>query len=240
MTPMKYVRAKCNGTFTLPLWSACHGVVALTAMLLVFWLDRRVIWLPPASAVMGSGRAALVVSWCAGCVVGVVAGYVVSEAMQWWLCGTRAGRAYFHAFHRPPTGVSAGGMAVYASIVGACEEVVFRGALQPYVGLGVATTLFAVLHVRGGGVEWWSRIATAALVGGLAGLLYEYTANLMAPILCHVVVNYRNMRLLAKWTSVAPAASDARRSSASLPRWPHAQYVRSAASMRIGGRVVSS
>jgi membrane protease YdiL (CAAX protease family) len=86
---------------------------------------------------------------------------------------------------------------VLALASGLGEELFFRGALQPSVGLVVASLLFGLAHLL---PSWplvlWSLFA--ALAGLLFGLLYEATGNLVAPVVAHVLVNALNLRWLVR------------------------------------------
>jgi len=77
------------------------------------------------------------------------------------------------------------------------EEVLFRGGLQPLIGFWWTVTIFGLLH--GGAARKyrvWAIFATAA--GVLLGWLADFTGNLLAPILCHLTVNYFNLHLVAR------------------------------------------
>ena len=75
------------------------------------------------------------------------------------------------------------------------EEILFRGAIQPGLGLWWTSAIFAFLH---GGTRRSLRLSVifAFLAGLLLGWLTEWTGNLLAPILCHVTVNYFNLHLI--------------------------------------------
>ncbi len=68
------------------------------------------------------------------------------------------------------------------------EEVFFRGALQPVLGIMLASLLFGVLHV---GPDRRYLIWTLWAVGAgfLFGFLYLWTGGLLAPITAHVLHN---------------------------------------------------
>jgi uncharacterized protein len=72
------------------------------------------------------------------------------------------------------------------------EELLFRGALQPMIGLLTTAVIFAALH---GGLNprfrLWAVFALGA--GLLLGGLTFWTDNLLAAILCHLTVNYFNL-----------------------------------------------
>jgi membrane protease YdiL (CAAX protease family) len=78
---------------------------------------------------------------------------------------------------------------------GVGEEAFFRGALQPRVGLVLASLLFGAAHfVPRRGLVVWSAFSVAA--GFLLGGLFAWTGNLLAPITAHVGINAVNLRLL--------------------------------------------
>lgn len=80
-----------------------------------------------------------------------------------------------------------------ASAVG--EEVLFRGALLPALGLVPSSLLFGVTHqLRGRSRGAW--IAFAAAVGFLLGALFQATGSLLGPIVAHALVNAVNLRFL--------------------------------------------
>ncbi|MEE8409826.1 MAG: type II CAAX endopeptidase family protein, partial [Myxococcota bacterium] len=92
--------------------------------------------------------------------------------------------------------ISAREALVIALLSGIGEEALFRGTLQPTLGLWLAAVIFAVLHI-GPNLRFlpWTIMAFGA---GLAfGGLFWWTGNLVAPVLAHITVNYLNLRFLA-------------------------------------------
>jgi hypothetical protein len=80
---------------------------------------------------------------------------------------------------------------------GVAEEAFFRGAVQPRVGLLVASLLFGAAHfVPRRELLPWSLSALAAGLG--LGLLFEATGNLVAPVVAHATLNAVNLRWLAR------------------------------------------
>ncbi len=77
---------------------------------------------------------------------------------------------------------------------GVGEEVLFRGALQPVLGIVLASLLFGVLHV---GPDRRYLIWTLWAVGAgfLFGYLYIWTGGLLAPITAHVLHNAATLLL---------------------------------------------
>jgi uncharacterized protein len=82
-----------------------------------------------------------------------------------------------------------------ASSVG--EELLFRGALLPWIGLFPSTIVFALLHV-GPGTRFLPWTASAFLVGLLFGGLYVLLGDLGAPIAAHFTINYLNLNYIVR------------------------------------------
>jgi uncharacterized protein len=83
-----------------------------------------------------------------------------------------------------------------ALLSGIGEEALFRGALQPMLGLWLGSLLFALLHIgpSRGHFAWTVMAFGAGLAFG--GLLLA-TGTLVAPMLAHITVNFLNLRHLA-------------------------------------------
>ena len=80
---------------------------------------------------------------------------------------------------------------------GIAEEMFFRGALQPAVGLVWASVLFGACHfLPRRELALWSLYAVA--MGFAFGWLFEATGHLAAPIAAHVLVNAVNLPRLAR------------------------------------------
>ena len=80
---------------------------------------------------------------------------------------------------------------------GLAEELFFRGAMQPVLGLLLTSLIFGALHVGPKGVflAW----ASWAFVMGLAfGSIFELTGVLWGPVLAHVWINQRNMAFIRR------------------------------------------
>lgn len=80
-----------------------------------------------------------------------------------------------------------------ASAVG--EEMLFRGALQPWLGVWPQALVFALLHVGPRGYYlWWT--AWSVALGLAFGYMYEWTGDLGGPIAAHFVINYLNLQFI--------------------------------------------
>ena len=82
-----------------------------------------------------------------------------------------------------------------ASSIG--EELLFRGALQPWLGVWLQALVFALLHV-GPGKRFLPWTASAFVLGVAFGWLAEWTGNLGAPIAAHFAINFLNLRYIVR------------------------------------------
>jgi membrane protease YdiL (CAAX protease family) len=82
-----------------------------------------------------------------------------------------------------------------ASSIG--EELLFRGALQPWLGIVPTAAIFALLHV-GPGLRFLPWTLSALVVGSGFGLLAMEMGDLGAPIAAHFVVNYLNLGYIVR------------------------------------------
>lgn len=72
---------------------------------------------------------------------------------------------------------------ILAAAAGFSEELLFRGMLQPRMGLIAASLLFGLVH--GPDYKLWSFAVWAAAVGAGFGLVYRETQNIALPMLVH-------------------------------------------------------
>jgi uncharacterized protein len=82
-----------------------------------------------------------------------------------------------------------------ASSVG--EEVFFRGALLPSVGLWGSSAIFALLHI-GPKLRFLPWTLSSFLAGMVFGQLFLWTGDLGGPVVAHFTVNALNLRYLAR------------------------------------------
>ena len=98
----------------------------------------------------------------------------------------------FHDLLGPLTGREIVILAVGSSIG---EELLFRGALRPWLGLWWQAVVFALLHV-GPGRRFLPWTASALVLGVGFGWLAVWTTNLGAPIAAHFTINFLNLRFI--------------------------------------------
>jgi membrane protease YdiL (CAAX protease family) len=116
------------------------------------------------------------------------------------VAGTRLATRHFqwardlHASFRDLLGpLSAKEIAILALASSIGEELLFRGALMPWLGVWVQAIVFALLHV-GPGRRFLPWTASAFALGLAFGLLAEATGNLGGPIAAHFAINFLNLR----------------------------------------------
>ena len=128
--------------------------------------------------------------------VGGIAGLVAVHLSRMFTRRTRSGEVMARAL-----GSVLGTLSVYQCFVlalssGIAEEALFRGALQPRVGLVLASLLFGLAHfVPRRDLAVWTLTTIAA--GFMLGLLFQETGNLIAPTVAHFTINALNLRWLS-------------------------------------------
>lgn len=129
----------------------------------------------------------------AGLAAGLVA-IALSEALT---RTTELGEALADLLGESLMGITAADAVLLALASGLGEEMLFRGALQPSVGLFWASVIFGACHfMPRRELALWSVYAVAMGFG--FGLLYEWTGQLAAPIAAHTLVNGVNLPRLAR------------------------------------------
>lgn len=94
-------------------------------------------------------------------------------------------------------------LVLLAVLSGVGEEALFRGALQPEIGLVAASLLFGALHL-GPDRRYLLWTAWAVGAGFLFGGLYAWTGGILAPVVAHVLHNgatlllWRRSRMLGR------------------------------------------
>ncbi|RJG24458.1 CPBP family intramembrane glutamic endopeptidase [Paenibacillus thiaminolyticus] len=76
---------------------------------------------------------------------------------------------------------------VMCLIVGICEELLFRGAVQHAFGPYWTSILFAAIHVRY--LRHWLPTLMVFLISYALGTVYEWTGTLWAPIAAHFFID---------------------------------------------------
>jgi len=77
------------------------------------------------------------------------------------------------------------------------EEIFFRGALMPVVGLWGSSVIFALLHI-GPKVRFLPWTVSSLLAGVVFGQLFLWSGDLSGPVVAHFTVNALNLRYLSR------------------------------------------
>ena len=120
---------------------------------------------------------------------------------------SRWGRELHLAFREIVGGLDGVAVLALALASGIGEEVFFRGALQPSLGLVPTSILFGLLHI-GPDRRFLMWTPWALLMGLLLGVMYEATGSLYGCVLAHVAINYENLQFIRSHDPRAPSASD--------------------------------
>ncbi len=111
-----------------------------------------------------------------------------------------------HAEFRPVARqLSPAGVLVLAVLSAVGEELLFRGMLQPAIGLLPQALVFGIVHQMPGPSRWvW--VTWAAVVGLGFGVIFQLTGAIAGPIAAHAIVNGLNLSYL-KHHDVQPQQS---------------------------------
>ncbi|HEY5956017.1 MAG TPA: CPBP family intramembrane glutamic endopeptidase [Polyangiaceae bacterium] len=174
--------------------AVAYSLLAVAAACLAtLWRDHSAITLADPWLGLGDGLHSHLFSGLLGLCVGAIA-VLATKAMV-----MRFGfAARLHGELRPlALELSAQMVVVLATSSAIGEELLFRGLLQPEVGLVVQALLFGVLHQTGGSSRWvWMIWAT--LMGLILGAMYQLSGSLVGPVVAHAMINGFNLQFLKR------------------------------------------
>lgn len=173
-----------------------HALVFYAAMAAVALLWREV-WLGQPLLYATAEAAAHGIRWdrdfCLGLAAGALGIVLSRAATRRTAAGERLARALAAALG--PLALRHRLALALVSAVG--EEALFRGALQPSLGLLGASLLFGAVHFSPRRALWpWSLLAVVAGLG--LGVLFDATGNLVAPVVAHATLNAMNLGFLVR------------------------------------------
>ena len=184
-------------TAGLSLVAATAAVYSALVVVAVGWglLDGfRNIWVHPGHEL---SRTHLLrhTSW--GALAGIALGLLVVGASRALTALSGWGKRLHMEFHAVLRGLSWWDAFVIALFSALGEEALFRGAMQPTVGLWITAAAFGVMHAPVRRALWpWPLLAFAM---GLAfGVLYRVSGDLAGPVLAHFTINFLNLGHIAR------------------------------------------
>ena len=175
-----------------------YGAMGIAALLWRMWT--------PGDSILHPSPAAAAEAWSLPAAIGAGVGagllaIAVSEVLTRF---TKLGHALADLLAESIGPLARGDAWLLALASGLAEEMFFRGALQPEVGIGWASLVFGAAHfLPRRELALWSVYAVAMGFG--LGALYDWTGQLAAPIAAHVLVNGINLPRLA---ARSPAKGD--------------------------------
>lgn len=147
------------------------------------------------------------VSTLAALTSGALVALIVIVATRVLVRRTRWARSLHVEFRNLLGPLSAAEIAVFAVTSGIAEEMFFRGAMQPALGLLLSSVIFGLAHI-GPMRRFWIWTVWATLMGLVFGVLYAATGELLAPILAHVLINYENMHFIESYDPEPPGPNE--------------------------------
>ncbi|MBO8163046.1 MAG: CPBP family intramembrane metalloprotease [Brevibacillus sp.] len=93
-------------------------------------------------------------------------------------------------------GLTVGQTAMLSLVIGTVEEWLFRGVLQPLIGVVWTSLLFTLIHFRYFGKPLL--LGSVFLTSCVLGLLFASTGSLIPPIVAHTLINFISALLIQK------------------------------------------
>lgn len=79
----------------------------------------------------------------------------------------------------------------YISLLSAfCEEMFFRGLMQDFLGIYIASIFFGILHTPEINIKGLFYAIYISGVGYILGILYLQQGSILAPMIAHLVINF--------------------------------------------------
>jgi len=187
-----------KGGLTPRLTLIVYGALSAVAFTWGFIAGRPFIFVHPNPDIPHSGILALLMQIGAGLLFAISIIILSKWASQRFLWARRLESE----FTRIIGVLSTRDIIIMAISSGLAEELFFRGAMQPTLGLGLTSLIFGMLHM-GPSRQFWPWTVFALLVGLILGWFFEESGTLAAPITAHIVINLVNMlRLRNRWYSM--------------------------------------
>jgi membrane protease YdiL (CAAX protease family) len=178
---------------------ALYGGLSLLALIIAAWRGDPDLYRLGKS---GGGAHMLLLAPFLGCLLGlavVALSRLASRHLAW-------ARQLCSEFRHILGELSGREILILAAASSVGEELLFRGALMPLVGLWLQALIFALLHV-GPGRRFLPWTGSALVIGVVFGALVQWTGNLGAPIAAHFVINFMNLHFIVRSPADEPEAA---------------------------------
>jgi uncharacterized protein len=134
----------------------------------------------------------------AWCVIAVAIAVSVVAATRELVRRTRWARRLHLNLRGTLLGLTPGRIALLSLLSATAEELFFRAALAPSLGLVASSVLFGLAHV-GPGEQKLAWSLWALLMGLVFGALFFASGSLLPPLLAHALINYENMHYICNY-----------------------------------------
>lgn len=165
-----------------------YGAMTVAAFIWAGFSGRLPLWVGAPPSLESLGRWAL---------VGVLFGLsmvVLSQLLMQFRFAQRMALTFRHVLG-PLTWSQA---FLLALLSGIAEELLFRGAIQPSLGLWPTCLLFALVHwPMTPDLRPWT--LSAGLMGLALGWGFETSGHVLGPVLAHFTINFINLRMLSQY-----------------------------------------
>jgi membrane protease YdiL (CAAX protease family) len=138
--------------------------------------------------------------WSLGvwCVIAIVLAIAVVAITRWLVQRTQWARRLHLALRGPLLGLTPSRIALLSLLSATGEELFFRAALTPSVGLWASALIFGLCHATPdvGGPSWsiW-----AFVMGLVFGALFLASGSLLPSMLAHALINHENMHYICNY-----------------------------------------
>jgi hypothetical protein len=171
-------------------WAVYGPLAAVGAVL--SWLTRGAVLSAPPGPRFGNG---LWSSQLFGLGAALLVTALTLRGTRWLVARTRWARTLRDSLRSALIGASRSRLLVLAVLSAVAEELFFRAALMPWLGVAISSLVFGLLHVSAretylGWMVW------ASLMGLVFAGLFVGSGSLLAPVLAHATINYENMQYL--------------------------------------------
>lgn len=171
-----------------------YGGLTLVALAWGYFVSGRFVWLHPGHAVEADHywrHAPL------GAVVGAGFGLLMVLGSRLLTARSDFGKRLHMEFHEVLVGLRTRDAFWLALFSAVGEEALFRGVLQPALGLLLTSAVFGLVHVPLRRGLWpWPLLAFSM---GLAfGALFEICGDLGGPVIAHFLINFLNLRHISR------------------------------------------
>jgi membrane protease YdiL (CAAX protease family) len=174
----------------MPIALAFYAVLLVLAAVFAWAMDRPLLYASENAARRGIAPLPDIAAGSLAAALVIAASRLITRWTRW---GEALARALAALIGRQSTTACL----VLAAASGLAEEAFFRGALQPQVGIVAASLLFGLAHFAPRRDLWpWTLFSIAA--GFTMGALFEWTGNLVAPVVAHAGINAVNLRDLSR------------------------------------------